>query len=173
MLQSSRLSNLLDQHNRISNLITAAIRVTANDSQQSLADRPTNMNTTSLFLTGRPAATLSILSSPVRSNQTLPSTPSTTPTSTPSSSPRIRPRQLRRVSSDSTGWYLDADTPSLKDFEVRAQTYAKRLERFASRCATNVVMGLMSPAAVVLFVFNPIMLVLMVLVLIAALSGRV
>jgi hypothetical protein len=34
-------------------------------------------------------------------------------------------------------------------------------------------MGLMSPAAVVLFVFNPIMLVLMVLVLIAALNGRV
>jgi hypothetical protein len=80
---------------------------------------------------------------------------------------------LRRVSTDSTGWYLDADTPSLKDFEVRAQTYAKRLERFASRCATNVVMGLMSPAAVVLFVFNPIMLVLIVLLLIAALSGRV
>jgi hypothetical protein len=79
---------------------------------------------------------------------------------------------LRRVSTDSTGWYLDADTPSLKDFEVRAQTYAKRLERFASRCATNVVMGLMSPVAVVLFVFNPIMLVLMILVLIAALSGR-
>lgn len=131
------------------------------------------MNTTSLFLTGRPEATFSILSSPVRSNQTLPNTASTSPTSTPSSSPRIRPRQLRRVSSDSTGWYLDADTPSLKDFEVRAQTYAKRLERFASRCATNVVMGLMSPAAVVLFVFNPIMLVLMVLVLIAALSGRV
>jgi hypothetical protein len=121
------------------------------------------MNTTSLFLTGRPAGTFAILSSPVKSNQT----------STPSSSPRIRPRQLRRVSTDSTGWYLDADTPSLKDFEVRAQTYAKRLERFASRCATNVVMGLMSPAAVVLFVFNPIMLVLMVLLLIAALSGRV
>jgi hypothetical protein len=132
------------------------------------------MNTTSLFLTGRPAATLTILSSPIKSNSTtLPSNPSTTPTSTPSSSPRIRPRQLRRVSTDSTGWYLDADTPSLKDFEVRAQTYAKRLERFASRCATNVVMGLMSPAAVVLFVFNPIMLVLTVLVLIAALSGRV
>ncbi|GAB7326029.1 hypothetical protein MBLNU13_g10065t1 [Cladosporium sp. NU13] len=131
------------------------------------------MNTTSIFLTGRPAATFAILSSSIRSNQTLTNTPSTTPTSTPSSSPRIRPRQLRRVSSDSTGWYLDADTPSLKDFEVRAQTYAKRLERFVSRCATNVVMGLMSPAAVVLFVFNPIMLVLMVLVLIAALSGRV
>jgi hypothetical protein len=131
------------------------------------------MNTTSLFLTGRPAGTFAILSSPVKSNHTIPITPSTTPTSTPSSSPRIRPRQLRRVSTDSTGWYLDADTPSLKDFEVRAQTYAKRLERFASRCATNVVMGLMSPAAVVLFVFNPIMLVLMVLLLIAALSGRV
>ncbi|KAM0712751.1 hypothetical protein Q7P35_000198 [Cladosporium inversicolor] len=131
------------------------------------------MNTTSLFLTGRPAATLSILSPPVKSNQTLPTTPSTTPTSTPSSSPRSRPRQLRRVSTDSTGWYLDADTPSLKDFEVRAQTYAKRLERFASRCATNVVMGLMSPAAVVLFVFNPIMLVLVVLILTAALGGRV
>jgi hypothetical protein len=131
------------------------------------------MNTTSLFLTGRPAATFTILSSPVKSNSAVPITPSTTPTSTPSSSPRIRPRQLRRVSTDSTGWYLDADTPSLKDFEIRAQTYAKRLERFTSRCATNVIMGLMSPAAVVLFVFNPIMLVMMVLLLIAALGGRV
>lgn len=163
------------QRSRISSLITGAIRIiTTSDSQPSSpADRPADMNTTSLFLTGRPAATLSILSPPVKSNQTLPTTPSTTPTSTPSSSPRSRPRQLRRVSTDSTGWYLDADTPSLKDFEVRAQTYAKRLERFASRCATNVVMGLMSPAAVVLFVFNPIMLVLVVLILTAALGGRV
>lgn len=129
------------------------------------------MNTTSLFLTGRPAAVFNIISSPIKSKSAVLNTPSTTPTSSPSSSPRIRPRQLRRVSSDSTGWYLDADTPSLKDFEVRAQTLAKRLEKFANRCATNVVMGLMSPAAVVLFIFNPIMLVLMVLMLIAMLGG--
>lgn len=131
-----------------------------------------NMNTTSLLLNGRPASLFSIVSSPARSSSAVASTPSTTPTSTPSSSPRVRPRQLRRVSTDSTGWYLDHDTPSLKDFEVRAQTFAKRIEKFASRCATNVVMGLMSPAAVVLFVFNPIMMVLVVLMLIAMLSGR-
>lgn len=76
------------------------------------------------------------------------------------------------MSTDSTGWYLDTDTPSLKDFEVRAQTFAKRLEKYANRCATNVVMGLMSPAAVVLFVFNPIMLVLMVLLFLTMLGGR-
>jgi hypothetical protein len=120
------------------------------------------MNATSFLFTGRPAvAGFTIISSPTN---TTTSSQSTTPTSSPSSSPRLRPKHLRRVSSDSTGWYLDADTPSLKDFEIRAGTLAKRLEKFANRCATNVVMGLMSPAAVVLFVFNPVMLVLMVLV---------
>jgi hypothetical protein len=126
------------------------------------------MNATSFLLTGRPAAAFAIISSPSKSNNT----PSTTPKSSPSSSPRLRPKHLRRISSDSTGWYLDADTPSLKDFEIRAGTLAKRLEKFANRCATNVVMGLMSPAAVVLFVFNPIMLVLMVVLLVAMLGVR-
>jgi hypothetical protein len=125
------------------------------------------MNTTSFLFTVRPAvAGFTIISSPSKSNpnNTITSPQSTTPQTSPSSSPRLRPKHLRRVSSDSTGWYLDADTPSLKDFEIRAGTLAKRLEKFANRCATNVVMGLMSPACVVLFVFNPVMLVLMVLV---------
>jgi hypothetical protein len=130
------------------------------------------MNTTSFLFTGRPAtAGVTIISSPTKSKPTniTANTPSTTPQTSPSSSPRLRPKHLRRVSSDSTGWYLDADTPSLKDFEIRAGTLAKRLEKFANRCATNVVMGLMSPAAVVLFLFNPVMLVLMVVMLVAVL----
>jgi hypothetical protein len=146
------------------------------------------MNTTSFLLTGRPAATLSIISkSPTnRAHQERKSLPpsssssssylptkTTTPTppNTPTSSPALRPKHLRRISSDSTGWYLDADTPSLQDFEARAQTLIKRVEKFANRCATNVVMGLMSPAAVVLIVFNPIMLVLMALLIFAMLGG--
>lgn len=123
-----------------------------------------NMNTTSFLLTGRPADMFAIISPVAKS--------STTPASSPSSSPRLRPRHLRRTSSDSTGWYLDADTPSLKDFEKRAQTLVKRIEKFLSRCATNVVMGLMSPAAVALFLFNPITLVLLIVLLIAMIGWK-
>jgi hypothetical protein len=148
------------------------------------------MNTTAFLLTGRPAATLSIISnSPINKSYSqarnspssstsypttkITTTTTTTPTppNTPTSSPAIRPKHLRRISSDSTGWYLDADTPSLQDFEARAQTLIKRLEKFANQCATNVVMGLMSPAAVVLIVFNPIMLVLMGLLVFAMVGG--
>jgi hypothetical protein len=93
-----------------------------------------------------------------------------TPPNTPTSSPALRPKHLRRISSDSTGWYLDAGTPSLQDFEARGQTLVKRCEKFANRCATNVVMGLMSPAAVVLIVFNPIMLGLLGLLIFAMLG---
>jgi len=138
------------------------------------------MNTTSLILTGSLAAALTItLRNPNNKSNSntkhplLSSSPtrtSTTPTppNTPTSSPALRTKHhLRRISSNSTGWYLDADTPSLQDFEARAQTLVKRLEKFASRCATNVVMGLMSPAAVVLILFNPVMLVLMGLVIFA------
>lgn len=148
------------------------------------ATETTKMNTTSLVLTGRPAAGLTItlrnpskpypqerasLSSSYSYQKTTTTTP--TPPNTPTSSPALRPKHLRRISSDSTGWYLDADTPSLQDFEARAQTLVKRFEKFANRCATNVVMGLMSPAAVVLIVFNPIMLVLLGLLIFAMLGG--
>jgi hypothetical protein len=141
------------------------------------------MNTTSLILTGRPAATLTItLKNPNNphsqhkpSQSSFSPTPKTlttpTPPNTPTSSPAVRPKYLRRISSDSTGWYLDADTPSLQDFEARAQTFVKRVEKFANQCATNVVMGLMSPAAVVLIVFNPIMLVLLGLLIFAMVGG--
>ncbi|KAM0717247.1 hypothetical protein Q7P37_007099 [Cladosporium fusiforme] len=129
------------------------------------------MNTASLLLTGRPATAFTIISAPTKPQFKTLKTPSTTPTSSPSSSPRLRPRHLRRTSSDSTGWYLDADTPSLRDFEQRAQTFAKRLEKFASQCATNVVMGLLSPAAVALVLFNPVMLVLVLAALIAVVSS--
>lgn len=139
------------------------------------------MNTTSILLTGRPVAALTMTSnkscSPRKPTLLSPSCPTSaksatpTPPNTPTSSPILRPRHLRRVSSDSTGWYLDDDTPSLQEFEARAQTLIKRLEKFANRCATNAVMGLMSPAAVVLIVFNPIMLVLTALLIFAMLGG--
>jgi uncharacterized membrane protein YidH (DUF202 family) len=138
------------------------------------------MNTTSLILTGSLAAALTItLRNPNNKSNSntkhpLPSSSptrtSTTPTppNTPTSSPALRTKHhLRRISSNSTGWYLDADTPTLQDFEARAQTLVKRLEKFANRCATDFVMGLMSPAAVVLILFNPVMLVLMGLVIFA------
>jgi hypothetical protein len=137
------------------------------------------MNTTSLILTGSLAAALTItLRNPNKSKSNTkhpllsssPTRTSTTPTppNTPTSSPADRTKHhLRRISSNSTGWYLDADTPTLQDFEARAQTLVKRLEKFANRCATDFVMGLMSPAAVVLILFNPVMLVLMGLVIFA------
>jgi hypothetical protein len=139
------------------------------------------MNTTSLILTGTLAAALTITlrnpSKPNSQSKSLLSTSSptettttTTPTppNTPTSSPALRTKHhLRRNSSNSTGWYLDADTPTLQDFEARAQTLVKRLEKFVNRCATDFVMGLMSPAAVVLILFNPVMLVLMGLVIFA------
>jgi hypothetical protein len=146
------------------------------------------MNTTSLVLTGRPASGLTItLKNPNNrsysqtdnalssfpfslSSRTNTKTTPPTPPNTPTSSPALRPKHLRSMSSDSTGWYLDAGTPSLQDFEARAQTLVKRFEKFANRCATNVVMGLMSPAAVVLIVFNPIMLVLLGLLIFAMLG---
>lgn len=173
-------------------LLSINLRTSAHQFQQTIA-RPsiTAMNTTSLLLAGRPAAGLTItLTNPTKPYAQTENTPSSfpfpyfspattktatttpTPPNTPTSSPALRPKQLRRISSDSTGWYLDADTPSLQDFEARAQTLVKRVEKFANRCATNVVMGLMSPAAVVLIVFNPIMLLLMGFLIFAMMGGR-
>lgn len=102
------------------------------------------MNTTSLLL----------------NNTTLPS-----PSSTKSTRPVLR--HSRTSSRDSTGWYLDHDTPTLEDFAMRAQTLAKRMERYQNQCATNIVMALMRPTPVVLLLLNPLAIVLWVVVAVA------
>jgi hypothetical protein len=166
----SNINSITSIHNRTLDPIIATVLINSPKTKSK-----TKMNATSLLPPFRPAnLAFTIISSPSKSNpNTTTSSPqTTTPTPSPSSNPRLRPKHLRRVSSDSTGWYLDADTPSLKDFEIRAGTLAKRLEKFANRCATNVVMGLMSPAAVVLFVFNPVMLVVVLVLLVAMVGGR-
>jgi hypothetical protein len=79
----------------------------------------------------------------------------------------VRPtlRHSRTSSRDSTGWYLDHDTPTLEDFATRAQTMAKRIERYQSQCATNVVMALIGPTPIMmLLVFNPLAILLWVVV---------
>jgi len=54
----------------------------------------------------------------------------------------------------------------LDDFARRLETRVKRFEIWRGKSAQNVVMALMRPTPVVLFLFNPIALVLWVVLLI-------
>ena len=121
------------------------------------------MNTTSLLLTGQPAPaqlsyspfTLALLPSSLTTSR--PSTPPSSGSSTPL---RRRPYQKRRPSRDSPGWFLTDHNPTLDDFASRLNTALARFERYQNRCAQNVVMALIGPTPVVLFVLNPLSLLL-------------
>nr|OQO20990.1 hypothetical protein B0A51_13005 [Rachicladosporium sp. CCFEE 5018] len=78
-----------------------------------------------------------------------------------STKPNARPGLSR---SGSSGWYDTTDAPTLEDFASQAQTWAKRIERYQQRCATNVVMALIGPTPVTLLVFNPLSLLLWLVV---------
>jgi hypothetical protein len=60
---------------------------------------------------------------------------------------------------------------TLDDFAHRLNTTTKRIERWQGACAQNVVMALMRPTPIVLFLFNPVSLVLWMLFAIWYLSG--
>lgn len=51
---------------------------------------------------------------------------------------------------------------TLDDFAQRLNTMLGRFEQWQGQCAKNVVMALFSPTPVVLFVFNPLALMLWV-----------
>ncbi|TKA35905.1 hypothetical protein B0A54_12352 [Friedmanniomyces endolithicus] len=78
------------------------------------------------------------------------------------SPPRQRPPYKRSSSSSSrsSGWYDTTRNPTLDDIAARLNTSLSRFEQWQSRCAQNVVMGLLGPTPVVLlFVLNPVGLV--------------
>jgi hypothetical protein len=60
---------------------------------------------------------------------------------------------------------------TLDDFAHRLNTTTKRIERWQGACAQNVVMALMRPTPIVLFLFNPVSLVLWGLVVVWYFSG--
>ena len=59
----------------------------------------------------------------------------------------------------------------MDDFAKRLNGVIGRFEQWQGRCAQNVVMALMRPTPMVLFVFNPISLMLWIVVLVWWLKG--
>ena len=49
---------------------------------------------------------------------------------------------------------------TLDDFARRLDTTLSRLEQWQARCAQNMVMALMRPTPLIIFVFNPVCLML-------------
>ncbi|KAK1809180.1 hypothetical protein LTR12_016473 [Friedmanniomyces endolithicus] len=100
-----------------------------------------------------------------------PPRPNPSPTTT-TPAPRQRPPFKRSSpsttassSSTSSGWYDTTRNPTLDDIAARLNTTLSRFEQWQSRCAQNVVMGLLGPTPVVLFVLNPVALAVWGLVL--------
>ncbi|TKA38752.1 hypothetical protein B0A54_08716 [Friedmanniomyces endolithicus] len=74
------------------------------------------------------------------------------------SSPSTTSSSSTSSSSTSSGWYDTTHNPTLDDIAARLNTTLSRFEQWQSRCAQNVVMGLLGPTPVVLFVLNPVAL---------------
>jgi hypothetical protein len=71
------------------------------------------------------------------------------------------PRRPGSVRSNSSGWYTpNENNLTLEELAKRMNTRAKRLEIYQGRCAQNIVMALLRPTPLVLFLFNPICLML-------------
>lgn len=75
-----------------------------------------------------------------------------------------RPSHVRRTSSNGLRWYNEPNTTTLEEYAARARTMMKRFEKYQGDCAKNIVMGLMSPAAVALFLFSPLWILLWIAV---------
>jgi hypothetical protein len=60
----------------------------------------------------------------------------------------------------SPGWYNREGELTLEDFARKLNTRGKRFEVWVGKCAQNFVMALFSPTPLVLFLFNPISLML-------------
>jgi hypothetical protein len=77
------------------------------------------------------------------------------------SSTTSRPSTPKR--SHSSSWYNQDDNPSLEDIARQLETLPKRLERWQSVCATNIVMALFTPTPALLFLFHPMLWILLLL----------
>ncbi|KXL45137.1 hypothetical protein M433DRAFT_124 [Acidomyces richmondensis BFW] len=115
------------------------------------------MNTTSLILNGRTAANL-LLSE--RQKAIVATLYARRPLN-PSSGRSKTCRQVR----DSPGWYNTQDNLTLEDIARRLETRISRFEQWRSTCAQSIVMALMRPTPVVLFLFNPVAMMLWVTIL--------
>lgn len=141
------------------------------------------MNSLSLVLNGRTASEISLLPERQRSSLTcltrdfssisLPTLATFSNSAHPltplsgASSPKSRPGSSRRSSRDSPGWYNTDDNPTLDDFARRLETKMKKFEIWRGRSAQNVVMALMRPTPVVLFLFNPMMFLVWIVLLVS------
>ena len=85
--------------------------------------------------------------------------------------PNKRPTYKRRQSSDSPGWYNTEGGLTLDDFKNRLDTKLYRIEQWQNRCAQNSVMALMRPMPVVLFLCNPITVLIWLAVAVWRYSG--
>nr|POE72389.1 hypothetical protein CFP56_12262 [Quercus suber] len=138
------------------------------------------MNTVSLVLNGRTAADIALLPERQRSSiTTIHARPhlsrSSSYLSSPRGSPRSkpsRPTPSRQISRDSPGWYNTDGGMTLDDFAKRLNTTLSRFEQWQGRCAQNVVMALMRPTPIALLVFNPISVLLYVLLICWWVVGR-
>lgn len=125
------------------------------------------MNTASLVLNGRTAASIALLPERQRSSITMISRPklqSSYSSSSGTTTPTRRPPHKRRTSRDSPGWYITDGGMTLDDFAKRLNTTLSRIEQYQGRCAQNVVMALMGPTPLLLFIFNPVTIFLLVLI---------
>ena len=122
------------------------------------------MSTTSIVLNGQTSPTTTAEFSPLPPTQPLLrswSFPTTTFTHPKPKRPAYTKRQPSR---DSPGWYNTEDVPTLDDFAKRLESKLSRLQQWQTRCAQNVVMALMRPTPVVLFLFNPITVLIWLMV---------
>lgn len=102
------------------------------------------------------------------SRQSTPSTPTLSRASSTSSTSTIRPTSShkRSRSKDNLSWYTPSENPTLEDFAERLNSLEKRVERFVSQCATNIVMALLRPTPMVLFFLNPVTLIAVIFMVI-------
>lgn len=134
-------------------------------------DLASNMNTISLVLNGRTAADIALLPEKQRASiTTLYSHRPLTPGSIKSRP--TRPTHSRQSSRDSPGWYNTDGGMTLDDFAKRLDTTLSRVEQWQGRCAQNVVMALMRPTPIVLLVFNPISVILYIVLVCWWVVGR-
>jgi hypothetical protein len=137
------------------------------------------MNTLSILLTGQATQGLAFTPQLLHLHQyqhmstNMSTTTTATTTRTPTSMSRssshsststIRPSSNHKRS-DSSSWYNTSDNLTLEDFEARLENWEKRFERWVSTCTTNIVMALLRPTPLVLFLFNPVCLIAIVLVM--------
>lgn len=98
---------------------------------------------------------------------TIITSPPPPPPTSPASSSSRRPSHPHRSASSksSPGWYSKEGELSLEDFAEQLKTRRKRFEVYMGRCGQSVVMAILfSPTPLVLFLLNPISLMVWMVV---------